>query len=145
MLLSLLICLQAKADNINVFADCGIGAMVFEDDTAAIISNVTWDFGTTALSSKISSPDSCEGVDKDVAEFIINSYDHLTEDAAKGQGVYLTALLDLSGCSAHQHTAAIETIRSNMPNILNSDISKQVSADALYHVSQLAAQAHCVS
>lgn len=52
----------ANSQEINAWKHCGIGAMIFNDnETAAAISNVIWDLGTTALSSKISSQESCEG------------------------------------------------------------------------------------
>ena len=54
---------QAMAqENINPWKHCGIGAIIFDDNgTAAAISNIIWDLGTTAVSSKVSSADSCEG------------------------------------------------------------------------------------
>ena len=42
-------------DDINPWKHCGIGAMIFDDNgAAAAISNIIWDLGTTALSTKIS-------------------------------------------------------------------------------------------
>ena len=41
----------------NLFKECGLGAIIFGDDmngVPAAISNITWDLGTTASSSKSS-------------------------------------------------------------------------------------------
>ena len=49
-------------EKVNPWKQCGIGAMIFDDNgTAAAISNIIWDLGTTALSTKISSEESCNG------------------------------------------------------------------------------------
>ena len=46
----------------NAYVQCGIGAAIFKNNkTAAIISNIIWDLGTTAISSQTSSPETCEG------------------------------------------------------------------------------------
>jgi len=39
------------------------------------VTNVTWDLGTTAISSDISSQDSCQGGKVKVRVFINNSYE----------------------------------------------------------------------
>lgn len=104
----------------NAFSECGIGAMIFKDnETAAIISNVIWDLGTTALSSQISSPDACEGASETAARFIDKSYHVLEEEVVKGEGVYLTALLDIVGCPA-----AANNMQSSFHNALkNGELS----------------------
>ena len=41
-----------KKKELNPWIDCGIGAMIFtETNWAAVISNVIWDLGTTAVIS----------------------------------------------------------------------------------------------
>ncbi|MCC5879985.1 MAG: DUF3015 domain-containing protein, partial [Idiomarina sp.] len=43
-------------DDINPWQHCGIGAMIFDDNTtAAAVSNVIWDSGTTAFTSATAS------------------------------------------------------------------------------------------
>ncbi len=81
---------------INPWKDCGIGAMIFEDNgVAAAISNIIWDLGTTAVSSKVSSEDSCEGVEVQAAQFIQDNYDQVIEETSQGAGSHLTAMLDM--------------------------------------------------
>ena len=47
----------------NPFSDCGIGAALFPDTSwAAVTSNITWDIGTTALTSATMSPGTCRAI-----------------------------------------------------------------------------------
>ncbi len=55
----------------EIYTDCGLGAMIAPRTPAvAAVTNVTWDLGTTAISSNISSPDSCMGGQAKMAAFI---------------------------------------------------------------------------
>lgn len=99
----------------NPYRDCGIGAALFpETHWAAISSNVIWDIGTTAVTSATASPETCSGANIETAQFIIDNYDNLIEETAKGQGEYLTTVLDIKGCSAKMQDDAIVYIRSDM-------------------------------
>lgn len=105
----------------NAFAECGIGAAIFKNnETGAIISNIIWDLGTTALSSQISSPDSCEGASETAARFIDKSYHALEEEVVKGEGVYLTALLDIVGCPASAKASAAQNMQASFHGALKS-------------------------
>ena len=56
---------------LNPWTDCGIGAMIFTSSgAAAAISNVIWDLGTTAVSSNVSSQNSCGSEQAKTAMFI---------------------------------------------------------------------------
>jgi hypothetical protein len=46
--------------------------------------------------------------------FIGTSYDALAEETAAGKGRYLSAMLNLFGCSADQHAGAIRQVRASM-------------------------------
>ena len=66
----------------EIYTDCGIGGMIApRSDAVVAITNVTWDLGTTAISSNISSPDSCSGGQAEKAVFIHDSYDVLELDS----------------------------------------------------------------
>lgn len=68
----------------NAFSQCGIGAAIFtKNETAAIISNIIWDLGTTAFSSQTSSPESCSGASTTAALFINETYPVLEEQFVK--------------------------------------------------------------
>ena len=112
-----------------VWRDCGIGAMIFpEIDWAAVISNIIWDLGTTATSSHVSSPDTCKGKQYESALFIHESYDNLIEETAKGKGEHLHALLDVLECTPRSQPAIIQSIRKELPGILNSEVYDELPA-----------------
>jgi hypothetical protein len=64
----------------------------------AAVTNVTWDLGSTAVSSNVSSADTCQGGKKKVASLIHNAYPQVTADIAKGQGANLDALASAAQC-----------------------------------------------
>jgi len=119
----------------SAYSQCGIGAAIFQkNETAAIISNVVWDLGTTALSSQTSSPSSCSGVNKKAAAFIYETYPILEEDVVKGSGAHLSALMEMVGCddssagqvAASMQTDLIKSLESGADSRL--DKSKQMGA-----------------
>ncbi|WP_290612152.1 DUF3015 family protein [Arsukibacterium sp. UBA3155] len=100
---------------VNPWKQCGIGAMIFDDNgAAAAISNIIWDLGTTAVSSNISSQDSCEGVNVAAAQFINDSIINIEEETVIGQGENLTAMLNIMGCEVSAHQAIISAVRSEL-------------------------------
>ena len=110
----------------NPFSDCGIGAALFSDGPtwAAVTSNVTWDLGTTAVTSATMSPETCSGNKVKTAQFIIDNYDNLAEETALGQGEHLTAMLTVRGCQASAHTTIVQSIRKDMAdNVTTSNYS----------------------
>jgi hypothetical protein len=55
----------------EIYTECGLGAMIAPRTPAvAAVTNVTWDLGTTAVTSNISSPDTCQGGKEKTAAFI---------------------------------------------------------------------------
>lgn len=85
--------------DINPWRDCGIGAIIFPDNpTAAAISNIIWDSGTTAVSSATTTPNACEGEEIQIAQFIDYSYEALVLDTAQGAGEHLSSLFSLAEC-----------------------------------------------
>ena len=107
---------------VNPYSDCGIGAALFKkSDTGAVISNVIWDLGTTAITSATASPDTCSGADADAAAFIIESYDNLVEDTAKGSGEYLDALLSILNVKDSDKQRVITTVRSDIARVVSDD------------------------
>jgi len=106
----------------NPFTDCGIGAALFSDTKwAAVSSNVIWDLGTTAVASATASPETCSGKKVEVAEFISHSYDNLIVETSKGEGEYLTAMLNIYGCSTDSQPAIIDGVRANTASLVASD------------------------
>lgn len=109
--------------------------MIFKDNsTAATISNVIWDLGTTATSSKLSSPENCQGSNAKVAMLIVNSYNTLETEIAEGKGKYLNTLSKLSGKD-------ISEIRNNFASVVSSKeytkMSKLEKSQKLFDITSL--------
>ena len=99
----------------NPYRDCGIGAALFPDlNWAAVISNVIWDLGTTAVISATASPETCQGSKVQTAQFILDTYDNIVEETAQGSGEHLTAMLNIYGCAASAHEEVIGNVRSSL-------------------------------
>lgn len=98
----------------NPYTHCGIGAMIFpETRWAAIVSNVIWDLGTTAIVSATASPETCKGRSLVIAEFIATTYDSLVAETARGQGQNLDAILELYECDASVKSPMVNDLRNN--------------------------------
>ncbi len=106
----------------NPFSDCGIGAALFsENKTLAVTSNVIWDIGTTAVTSATASPETCSGKNVTAATFILNTYDSLIEDTARGEGEHLAALMNILEVE--------ETTQQDVVNTLRAQVAQHVAAD----------------
>lgn len=99
----------------NAFEDCGIGAAIFPTNkTGAVVSNLIWDLGTTAVSSQTSSPSSCSGASTTAAIFIDKTYPVLEEQFVKGGGTHVVALMDILQCDESAQQGVIESVQSGL-------------------------------
>jgi len=120
----------------DVYAECGIGAMLFNQDgsssgrTLAIISNATWDWGTTAHISNSSSEENCKGAPATAAAFLYHNYDFIETDLAKGGGEHINALLRNLSCSTSDDEV-LSSLRSSISSVVGSNYDK---AENLYGV-----------
>jgi hypothetical protein len=106
----------------NPYSDCGIGAAIFPTNgVAAAISNSIWDLGTTAVTSATASPETCSAKHVAAATFIRDTYYTLAEETAVGKGEYLSAALNMFGCTQAQHQVATQSIRSTMSQVVSQD------------------------
>lgn len=108
----------------DVYAECGLGAMIFSRDTdndriLAIISNITWDLGTTAHSSNMSSAENCKSRSASAALFILENLPQIESDIAKGEGDHLAAAIGTFGCEV-QLEEATSKLRQNFSNAIQS-------------------------
>lgn len=88
---------ESKEGLQQIFEECGIGALLFPEwAIGASVSNFIWDYGTTATTSGLTTPDSCKGGKAKLAFYIYQSYDSIEKDLAKGDGKYLDMLVVLS-------------------------------------------------
>ncbi len=93
----------AQRDFGAIYKECGLGSIIGDlateektKDILAVITNVTFDLGTTAVISEASSPDTCARGSAAVAAFIYQSYDVLEKDIASGHGEHLATLKELN-------------------------------------------------
>ncbi|HAW91537.1 MULTISPECIES: DUF3015 family protein [unclassified Arsukibacterium] len=106
---------KAVGSGPNPFSDCGIGAALFpEHKVLAVTSNVIWDIGTTAVTSATASPETCSGKNVDAAAFILNSYDSIIEDTARGEGEHLAALMNILEVAPAKQAQVIDDVRNQM-------------------------------
>ena len=99
----------------NPWTECGIGAMIFPNwAPGAVISNVIWDLGTTAVTSAAASPSTCSGHRAQAALFINRTYNVLASETAVGSGQYLDALGEVFQCSADSRAALTTRVRANL-------------------------------
>lgn len=127
----------------NPFSDCGIGAALFPNHKVlAVTSNVIWDVGTTAVTSATASPETCSGKSATAAKFILESYESLAEETARGHGEHLAALMNILEVSEADRNATIQAIRANMVEKVASEnytSADKVEKSSLYYNSVMAA------
>ena len=104
----------------------------------AVITNIVWDWGTTAISSNLSSPDSCLGGKNKMAAFIFQSYDSIEQDLASGSGEYLDTLVALVGDESQDKQEFVTTLRKDFTEIVEASMytnrTRYEKAEALYNL-----------
>ncbi|MEO0400599.1 MAG: DUF3015 family protein [Pseudomonadota bacterium] len=135
---------EDSGNDLNPWQDCGIGAMVFPDNqTAAAISNVIWDLGSTAVTSKTMSPESCEGDNAKTALYIRMNYARLETEIAQGQGEYLLGMTDVMSCGEQAKAQLIAHTRQEMATRMSqatfASASDAERAEALFYAVDAAA------
>ena len=112
---------MAEREFADIYTECGLGAMIAPTNTTvATITNITWDLGTTAISSNISCPDSCKGGQEKMAAFIYESQDLLVNELANGSGEYLDALTVLAGVETDQKEHFISVLRDDVRDVVTT-------------------------
>jgi len=130
---------QAERSFGDIYKQCGIGAMIFDKNaTAAAISNIIWDLGTTAISSNASSKESCNNNRVASAAFIHNTYTSLEQDIAKGEGEHVSALMDIMSCGATNRPAVLNAIRADFSSKASakgySDLPQVNKSGTIYNI-----------
>ncbi len=129
----------------KIYTDCGLGALIAQGidqkstaDVVAIITNVTWDLGSTAISSNLTSPDSCARGNAKTAAFILKSYPQLEKDLALGHGRYLDALTEVVQISSKEKQAFTQAIRAEFAKRTSTVgyefLSRKEKAELLYNI-----------
>lgn len=132
---------KANSKVLNPWTDCGIGAMIFANTTwAAAISNVIWDLGTTAVTSNMSSQNTCSGSNAKVAMLIGTTYANLEDETVKGNGQNMRAMLNIMNCDPAAHGNIISAVRTEFVQSLRdasySEKSSLVKAEEYYNLVQ---------
>ena len=111
---------------LNPWTQCGIGAMIFSGESdgwaiAAGFSNIIWDLGTTAVSSNISSQNTCNRANVKTAMFIDENLNELEQQTAQGYGNHIDAMLDLYQCDSSVRPDIVSNLRRNMITTVSTD------------------------
>ncbi len=121
---------KAVGSGPNPFSDCGIGAALFPNHKVlAVTSNIIWDIGTTAVTSATASPETCSGKNATAAKFILDSYESLAEETARGEGEHLAALMNILEVPNADRAAVISNLRAQMA--VQVSVESYSSADKL--------------
>ena len=118
----------------QVYKECGLGGAIFGDTSPifAIISNVTWDLGTTAAISDSMSPETCQGGDVRAAVLIKEAFPSVEQDLASGQGAHLSALQEVTSC------ASVDAIRNDYSQYAQTAgytlATQEQNAETLYKI-----------
>ena len=129
----------------DIYTDCGLGGMIAPSNAVvAAITNVTWDLGTTAISTNISSEESCAGGKKKMASLLLNSYAQVETDLAKGEGAHLVALTEAAGCGSANRAAFNVSMRREFATLVAQPAyaasSRMEKASALFDAASNSAR-----
>jgi|SRR6056297_1350500 len=111
---------DSKREFADIYTECGLGAMIAPNNAAvAAVTNVTWDLGTTAISSDATTPENCKGNSASAAALIFEAYPSIEQDLARGEGEHLSALLQFAGCQGDADLAA--SLRDDLASLAGSE------------------------
>ena len=125
----------------GIYEECGIGALLFPRwPIGASVSNFTWDYGSTASTSGLTTPDACKGGQAELAAYIYKSYDSIEKDLAKGDGKYLDMLAMLSEKTTEEKEMFIEDVRAKFREAVErtdySSLSRLEKAKLIFSIIQ---------
>lgn len=122
----------AQSKEINAWQHCGLGAAVFPSNgTAAAISNIIWDLGTTALTSATASKDTCNSELIATARFIDENYEQLETELAIGEGRHVDTMLTMLDVAANDRQSMMQELRSSL--VIDDTRSNSEKAQTLFY------------
>jgi hypothetical protein len=129
---------ETQGSGANPYTECGIGAALFPTiGWAAALSNIVWDWGSTALSSALTTPENCNAKKVNTAKLILETLPELEKDIAMGNGKYLTALNKTMGCDATAQGSINANLRASYVSVVSDKAYSTKSnidrANDLYH------------
>lgn len=125
----------------QIYEECGIGGMLFPSwPTGASVSNFVWDYGSTASTSGLTSPDTCKGGQARLAAYIYKSYDSIENDLAKGDGKYLEMLALLSETTPEEKELFVQDLREKFREVVEnydySSLDRLEKAKLIFEIIQ---------
>lgn len=137
---------SAQRDFAAIYKECGLGAMLFPDDPIiAVVTNVTWDLGTTAVSSELLSPETCNGNSASMAAFIMDTHPQIEQDLTIGEGVHLSSVMSMMGCDGN--VQAQQALRAAFADqVMSSDYfagSEYEKSEQLYNTATSISGQYC--
>lgn len=124
----------------QIYKECGIGGALFGSSSPllAMISNITWDLGTTAATSEMTDACSVDSAEVAAAIYIHEAYDLVETDISKGNGQYLNALTSILSCETKSVDQLIGEIRTEFADVIDASdyqgLEKSAKANALYEL-----------
>ena len=113
---------QESKDLQGIYEECGIGGLLFPRwSTGASVSNFTWDYGLTASTSGLTTPDACKGGEAKLESYIYESYDSIEKDLAKGDGKYLDMLVVLSERAIEEKEIFAQDLRAKFLEVVERE------------------------
>lgn len=133
-------------DFASIYKECGLGALLFPDDPIiAVVTNVTWDLGTTAVSSAVTTPGACKGGSVDMAQYIIDTHPQIEQDLSVGAGTHLSSMVSMMGCGDNTAVAS-SALRAEFSNVVAdgyyeaNDLEK---SELLFNAAMDVSSQHC--
>lgn len=125
----------------GIYEECGIGALLFPNwPIGASVSNFTWDWGTTATTSGLTTPDACQGGKAELAFYIYEAYDSIERDLARGDGKYLDMLAVLSEKTEEEKEVFVQNLREKLRQAVErgdySSLSRLEKAKLMFSIIQ---------
>ena len=132
---------QESKDLQGIYEECGIGGLLFPRwSTGASVSNFTWDYGLTASTSGLTTPDACKGGEAKLASYIYESYDSIEKDLAKGDGKYLDMLVVLSERATEEKEIFAQDLRVKFLEVVEredySSLDRLAKAKLIFAIIQ---------
>lgn len=120
---------SGRGAELQMWKDCGFGAMIFEGDTKkdrrnSALANIYTSLGFTPYSSTLSSSKSSGTCEKSgkvaTARFIHETYSNVEEESVKGSGTHLTTMLNLMECDKSVHNDIIADVQSDLASAIDT-------------------------
>lgn len=131
-----------------IYIECGLGGLLVpKTPWAAVLTNIIWDLGTTAITSELTTPESCKGGQAKTAALIYQTLPSLEREIAAGGGAHVDALMATGNCATESQAAVTAELRQNFGTVVGrasySTQSREQKAEALYNAFTTSAAQSC--